>query len=150
MPYMSISLSICRYISPKHFSSILCSLHALIHQTTWFQILIKSFLGVFLGPHLWHMEVPGLGIELELQLPAYTKPQQCQIWATSATSTTAHDHTRIFNPLREAWDRTCNLMVPGQIHFHCTTMGTSKSFIKLTWGADLSVLMFLHWWDNIL
>ena len=24
---------------------------------------------VFLGPHLWHMEVPRLGVELELQLP---------------------------------------------------------------------------------
>ena len=27
---------------------------------------------VFLGPHPWHMEVPRLGVELELQLPAYT------------------------------------------------------------------------------
>ena len=26
----------------------------------------------FLGPHLWHMEVPGLGVRSELQLPAYT------------------------------------------------------------------------------
>ena len=26
----------------------------------------------FLGPHLWHMEVPRLGVKLELQLPAYT------------------------------------------------------------------------------
>ena len=26
----------------------------------------------FLGPHLQHMEVPRLGAELELQLPAYT------------------------------------------------------------------------------
>ena len=26
----------------------------------------------FLGPHLWHMEVPGLGVELELWLPSYT------------------------------------------------------------------------------
>ena len=26
----------------------------------------------FLGPHLWHMEVPRLGVELELQLLAYT------------------------------------------------------------------------------
>ena len=25
----------------------------------------------FLGPHLWHMEVPELGVELELQKPAY-------------------------------------------------------------------------------
>ena len=27
---------------------------------------------VFLGPHLWYMEVPRLGVELELQLLAYT------------------------------------------------------------------------------
>ena len=26
---------------------------------------------VFLGPHSWHMEVPRLGVKLELQLPAY-------------------------------------------------------------------------------
>ena len=26
----------------------------------------------FLGLHLWHMEVPRLGVTLELQLPAYT------------------------------------------------------------------------------
>ena len=26
----------------------------------------------FLGPHPWHMEVPRLGVKLELQLPAYT------------------------------------------------------------------------------
>ena len=24
----------------------------------------------FLGPHLWHLEVPRLGVESELQLPA--------------------------------------------------------------------------------
>ena len=28
--------------------------------------------GGSLGPHLWHMEVPRLGVESELQLPAYT------------------------------------------------------------------------------
>ena len=27
---------------------------------------------LFLGPHLWHMEVPRIGVKLELQLPAYT------------------------------------------------------------------------------
>ena len=26
----------------------------------------------FLGPHLWYVEVPRLGVELELQLLAYT------------------------------------------------------------------------------
>ena len=43
----------------------------------------------FLGPHLWHLEVPRLGVESELQLP-----QQC----------------RIFNPLSEARDGTHILM----------------------------------------
>ena len=31
---------------------------------------------------------------------------------------------QIPNPLSEARDRTCNLMVPSQIRFHCTTTGT--------------------------
>ena len=30
------------------------------------------FFFVFLGPHLWHLEVPRLGVESELQLPACT------------------------------------------------------------------------------
>ena len=34
---------------------------------------------LFLGPHPWHIEVPRLGIKLELQLPADHKPQQRQI-----------------------------------------------------------------------
>ena len=34
------------------------------------KIMIIIF--VFLGLHPWHMEVPGLGVESELQLLAYT------------------------------------------------------------------------------
>ena len=30
----------------------------------------------------------------------------------------------ILNPLSEARDRTCNLLVPSQIRFHCATSGT--------------------------
>ena len=41
--------------------------------------------------HPQHMEVPRLGMESELPLPAYPQPQQCQIGAVSATYTTAHD-----------------------------------------------------------
>ena len=47
---------------------------------------------VFLGLHLWHMEVPRLGVELELQLPPIPQPQQHQIRAESATYTTAHNN----------------------------------------------------------
>jgi len=48
----------------------------------------------FLGPHLQHMEVPGLGVKLELQLPAYTTAQQHWIQAASATCTTACNNIR--------------------------------------------------------
>ena len=33
-------------------------------------IYIYLFIYLFLGPHLQHMEVPRLGVQLELQLPA--------------------------------------------------------------------------------
>ena len=44
----------------------------------------------FLGPHLWHMEVLGLEVGLELQLLPTPQPTQCGIWAMSAISITAH------------------------------------------------------------
>ena len=61
---------------------------------------------VFLGPHVWHMEVPKLRVQSELQLPEYT--------TATATSDLSHicdlHHSswqcRILNPLSEARDRT--------------------------------------------
>ena len=51
--------------------------------------LFSFFFSCFLGLYLWHMEVPRLGAELELQLPAGPQPQQHGIWAAPATYTTA-------------------------------------------------------------
>ena len=81
------------------------------------------FFLVFLGPHRWQMEVPKLGVELELLLLALATELN---WAASAIYTIAHG--QILNPLSEARDRTRNLMVPRQIRFHCTTMGTHSFF----------------------
>ena len=61
-------------------------------------VLFCFVLFYFLRPHSWHVEVPRLGVELELQLPAYTQPQpqqhQIQIRAVFATYTTAHSNAR--------------------------------------------------------
>ena len=85
----------------------------------------------FLGPHPWHMEVPKLGFESELQMPAY------------ATATAAPDlshicdlhhsswQCRILNPLSEARDRTGNLLVPSQICHHGTMTGTPLLGLQL-------------------
>ena len=70
------------------------------------------------------MELPRLGVESELQLPAYTTAT-----ATQDLSHVCHLHhsswqLQILNPLSEARDQTRNLVVPSRIPFHCATMGT--------------------------
>ena len=82
------------------------------------------FLLVFLGPHPWHMEVPRLGVELELQLPAYTTATAT--WDPSRICDLHHSPQQywIFNPLSETRDRTWNFMVPSRICFRCATMET--------------------------
>ena len=64
----------------------------------------------FLQPHLRHMEVPRLGVKLELQLPAYPTPTAtldpsciCDLYHSSWQS-------QILNPLSEARDPTRILM----------------------------------------
>ena len=48
------------------------------------------------GSHSWHMEVPRLGVKLDLCRRPTPQPQQHGIWAMSVTYTTAHDNTRSF------------------------------------------------------
>ena len=81
------------------------------------QVQKAIFLLVFLGPHLRHMEVARLRVKPELQLPAFA--------TATATSDPGHvcdlHHSsqphRILNPLMEARDRACILMVPSQAHY---------------------------------
>ena len=69
---------------------------------------------VFLGPYPWHMEVPRLGVELELQLQA----------AATATLDPSHvcglqcssQQCRILNPLSKARVRTRVLMDTSWVH----------------------------------
>ena len=44
----------------------------LFRKVCWFLHYPILFVFVFLGLHLWHMEVPRLEVKMELQLPAYT------------------------------------------------------------------------------
>ena len=61
------------------------------------------------------MEVPRLGVELELQMLAYTTATAT--WDPSHVCDLYHSsqQCRILNPLSEARDQTQNLMVPSQI-----------------------------------
>ena len=76
------------------------------------------------GRHLWHMEVPRLGVESELQLPAYATATATPDLILVCDLHDSSQQRQIFNPLSKAKDRTLNLMVPSQICFCCTTMET--------------------------
>ena len=54
------------------------------------------FIFVFLGPHLWHMEVPRLGLKSKLQLQASTAATAKGTRHGSATYTTAQGNPRSF------------------------------------------------------
>ena len=86
------------------------------------------FVFVFLGPHPWHLEVPRLGIETELQLPAYTKA--IATWDPSHVCDLHHSsqQCQILNPLIEARDRTQILIDTSQVCYCWATMGTPRSF----------------------
>ena len=70
---------------------------------------------VFLGLHLWHMEVPRLGAESEVHPLAYATATAMPVWAASATYATGHGNAGAFNPLSEARDWTHVLMDTSQI-----------------------------------
>ena len=83
---------------------------------------------VFLGPYPGHTEVPRLGVQSELQLPAYTT-----VTATQDRSLVCNPHhssrqCQIPSPLNEARDQIRYLMVPSRIWFCCATTGTPPSW----------------------
>ena len=84
----------------------------------FFVCLFVCFLA-FLGPQLWDMEVPRLGVKSKLQLPAYAiatampGPSHCsqQSW--------------ILNPLSEARNQTCSIMDTSWVLNHLSHDGNS-------------------------
>jgi len=105
----------------------------------------------FSGLHPWQMEVPRLGVELELQLQAYTTATSmpdpncvCDLYHSSW-------QCQILNPFNEARYWTCNLMVPSQICFCCATMGTPAKILLRIFSPPFSGILacnfqFLREW----
>ena len=64
------------------------------------------FVFCFLGPYLWHMEVPRLGVKSELQLPAYTIATAMQDLSCVYDLHHSPWQCQILNPLNKAKDLT--------------------------------------------
>ena len=109
---------------PSFFSPSL-PLPSFFFSVSPFIIYLFIYLFWFLGPHLWYMEVPRLGVESELQLPAFTTATE----DPSHVCTTDQNSWQclILNPRSKVRDWAWNLMVPSLIYFRCATMGTPQS-----------------------
>ena len=83
-------------------------------------LFLGFFLFSFSGPYLGHMEVPRLGVELELWLTAYSTATATAMRDPSGICGLHHRswQHQILNPLSEARDRTRILMDTSQICFH--------------------------------
>ena len=105
------------------------------------------FFFCFLGPHLKHLEVPRVGVELELQL------------LPGAIATATRDQSLIFNlhhssqqcwipnPLssaRSARDRTHILMDTSQIHYCWATVGTPPIGFEKVFTISLRSVTFFN------
>ena len=75
------------------------------------------------------MEVPRLGVELELQLRAYTTATATQDLRHICDLHCSSQQGEIPNPLSEARDRTLILIDTSWTDFHCTT--TEAPYYKL-------------------
>ena len=77
------------------FCTFLILLNSTVDFIVWLSIVFLTVLYFFifefffLWPHLWHMEIHGLGGELELQLWPMPQPRQHLIQAVSATCAVA-------------------------------------------------------------
>ena len=117
-------------------------------------LLFFSFLFFcFLGLHLWHMDVPRLGTEWELQLPAYTIA--AATWASKPhlRSTPQPQQCRIPNPLIKTRDQTHILTDTSWICFRCAVVGNPCcfSFVSISckwWDTPSTPTGYWcqHWW----
>ena len=114
----TISNSVCSLrVTTKYFKLFIIIFVIFVINDLWF------FFFFFLGPHSQHMEVHRLGVQLELQLPAYTtaaaKPDPSHVCDLHHSPWQCW----ILNPLSEAKDWTHDIMPPSRIHFCCAMTG---------------------------
>ena len=120
----------------KQFLLSLCLLALYIFARPF---IFKLFIWFcFLGPHLWHVEVPRPGVESELQLPAY--PTATATWDLSSVCDPHHSswQCQVLNPPSQARDWIHILMDTSWILLCCSGNSWEVSNFELLWFSCVS------------
>ena len=117
---LTLSLFYFITVDLQCYVNFCCTAKGPSHTYRW--ILLKQFFFVFLGfflpflgPLLRHLEVHRLGVELELQPPAYPRATARQDPSHVCDLHQSSRQRQLVNPLSKARDRTRNFMVPSRI-----------------------------------
>ena len=106
---------VCVYIYTHTFFSIMIHyrilniIPVLYSRTLFILQTFIYFVCLFLGPHPWHMEVPRLRVDSELQLPASTTATATRDLSHLCDLHHSSGQRQIHNPVSEARDQTCIL-----------------------------------------
>ena len=82
------------------------------------------FFFCFLGLHPWHMEIPRLGVESELQLPVCTTATAISDPSRICDLHHSAQQCQILNPLSKARVRTRVLTDTSWVRFRCASAGS--------------------------
>ena len=104
---------------------------------SFFWIFVYLFVFCFLGPHLQHMEVPRLGVQSELLLPASTTATATPDLSCICDLHHSSWQHRILNPLSRGQGSNLHLMVSGRIRFCCAMKG-APGYVKFAIRASAS------------
>ena len=100
---------------PKSERMFFDSVTSWIHHNVKTRILFYFVFLPFLGPLPRYIEIPRLGVQSELQPPAYARATATRDPSHICSLHHSSRQRRILNPLGKARDRTRNLMVPSGI-----------------------------------
>ena len=121
--FLFLSFNIHSFIQENTFE---CLGHMVSNKSSFTTFLSSRFLNflfnfnffsfVFLGLHLWHMEVPRVGVKSELYLLAYATATAMPDPSCVCNLHHSSWQCQILNRLSEARDRTCVLMDTSLVH----------------------------------
>ena len=138
------------YATYTYLSRAVCLSLLLFYHLKFSQILLSHliFFFCFLGPHPRHMEVPRLGVESELQLPAYTTATATPDPSSICDLCLSLQSHWILNSLSEARNWTCIVIDSSQVCYQLSHNSNSKNgllnlrFLSMDFHTVVSFFFF--------